>query len=40
MPTMHKVLITGAIALVAYAVVAMVQRNVVAVPLVGNYLPH
>lgn len=29
----------AAVALVAFAVVAFIQRNVMAVPVVGNYLP-
>lgn len=32
-------LMTAAIALAAYAIVAAVQRNVFAVPVVGAYLP-
>lgn len=40
MPSTKQILVTGAIALAAFAVIAMVQRNVMPVPLVGNYLPR
>lgn len=40
MPSTKQIVVTGAIALLAFAVVAMVQRNVMPVPLVGNYLPR
>lgn len=40
MPSMKSILITSAVALAAYMVVALVQRNVTPVPLVGNYLPR
>ena len=33
------VLTTAAVALAAYIVVAMVQRHVMAVPVLGTYLP-
>ncbi len=40
MPSTRSILITSAVALVAFAVVAYVQRNVVAVPVVGAYMPR
>jgi hypothetical protein len=39
MPTKTQIT-SAAIALIAFAVVAYVQRNVVEVPIVGQYLPR
>jgi hypothetical protein len=39
MPT-HSQLTTAAIALIAFAIVAAVQRNGFAIPIVGEYLPQ
>lgn len=35
----NKYVVIGLTALAAYAIVTAVQRNVMPVPLVGNYLP-
>lgn len=40
MPSTKQILVTGAIALLAFAVVAIVQRNVMAIPVVGAVLPR
>jgi hypothetical protein len=37
---MKTYLKTAAVALVAYAAVAMIQRHVMPVPVVGQYLPR
>lgn len=36
---MKAYLTTAAVALAAYAIVAIVQRNVMTIPVVGNFLP-
>lgn len=40
MPSTHKALVIAGVALVAFALVAFIQRKVVAVPVVGQYLPR
>ena len=40
MPSTRSILITSAVALAAIILVAYVQRNVMAVPVVGAYLPR
>lgn len=37
---MSKYLITAGVALATYAVVAFVQNKVMAIPVVGGYLPR
>lgn len=37
---MHKYLVIASVALVAYAVVAVFQQRVMAIPVVGSALPH
>ena len=40
MPSLNKFLVVGGIALAAYALVAIMQRNVMPIPVVGTYLPR
>ena len=40
MPSTKSILITAAVALAAYMVIAYTQRRVMPIPLVGNYLPN
>lgn len=40
MPSTKSIVTTAVIALAAYAVIAFAQRNVMPVPMVGNYLPR
>ena len=37
---MSKYLVTAGVALATYAIVAVVQKHVFAVPVVGGYLPR
>lgn len=39
MPSTRQIIVITAVSLVAFAVVAFVQRKVMPVPMVGNYLP-
>jgi hypothetical protein len=40
MPSTRAIITTAVVALAAIVVVAFVQRNVMPLPLVGNYLPR
>jgi len=40
MPSLHKFLVVGGIAIAAFAIVAIFQRNVMPIPVIGNVLPR